>query len=143
MQDFMRDWFRWFAEGMEEMDPAACEKFFRRCGSECCETAPIHRFRAHFEAADGDLDAFFARLQEMPGVKGLVVKPGRTYEIAFGECLCDLYTLGYVVSDVICECSRASVLHVMETLAPKRPCRVEKLHTILGGADECRFRINF
>ena len=143
MRDFMNDWFDWFAEGMEAMDPAAREKFFGRCGRACCETAPIHFFRAHFESACCDLDAFFERLCEIPGANGRVVEPGCTYEIAFKACLCDLYTRGYVQSDVICECSRGSIAHVMETLAPARPCRIEKTHTILGGADECRFRIEF
>lgn len=143
MQDFMKDWFGWFSEGMAEMDPAAREKFFRRCGRACCETAPLGFFRAHFEAAGRDLDAFFARLHEISGVRGFVAEPGRAYEIAFDECLCDLRVLGYVNSDVICAWSRASVERVMEALFPGRPCRVEKLHTILGGADECRFRVEF
>ncbi len=143
MRDFMNDWFDWFSQGMEEMDPAARDKFFECCGRACCETAPIHFYRAHFASAGCDLDAFFGRLHEIPGADGRVAEPGRTYELAFNQCLCDLYTRGYVRSDVVCECSRASVAHVMEALAPARPCRVEKVHTILGGADECRFRIEF
>jgi len=143
MQDFIRDWFGWFSAGMEEMDPAARAKFFRRCGRACCETAPLDFYRAHFEAVGRDMDAFFARLSEIPGTRGAVVEPGRAYEIAFDECLCDLRVLGYVNSDVICECSRASVGRVMEALARERPCRVERMHTILGGADECRFRVEF
>jgi hypothetical protein len=143
MPDFMKDWFQWFAEGMEEMDPDARARFFRRCGRACCETAPLGFYRAHFEAVGRDLDAFFARLSEIPGARGLVAEPGQTYEIAFDECLCDLHTQGYLDTDVLCECSKASVERVMEALAPERPCRVEKIHTILGGADECRFRIEF
>lgn len=143
MQGFIKDWFGWFSEAMAEMDPAARAAFFRHCGCACCETTPIRLYRAIFAAAHHDLDAFFARLHKIPGVSGRVVQPGRTYEIAFDECLCDLHTQGYLNSEVLCACSKASIAHVMETLAPGKCFQVEKCHTILGGADECRFRIEF
>lgn len=40
-----------------------------------------------------------------------------------------------------CECSRQSVLYILETLLPERAVTVETLETVLGGAEKCRFRV--
>ena len=40
-----------------------------------------------------------------------------------------------------CECSRQSILYVLEELLPGRDIRVEELETVLSGGEKCRFRV--
>lgn len=94
-----------------------------------------------FLSSGKDLDTFFILLNEQEGLVGKVIKTGKVYEVTYPKCYCDLYVEGYVRSDAICECSRQSILFVMDTLVPGIGVEVEKLATVLGGDSECRFRI--
>ena len=48
---------------------------------------------------------------------------------------------GFVDSAAHCECSRQSILYVLEELLPGRDIRVEELETVLSGGEKCRFRV--
>ena len=95
------------------------EKMFRECG--CDLDAQYRKY--------GDLEGFFAR----------VIQPGRIYEMGYPQCVCPeaLETR----DPAHCECSRQSVLYILETLLPERAVTVEPLETVLGGAEKCRFRV--
>lgn len=141
MSDFSRDWLKWLYEGLELMPASARGDLLANCGKRCAQTGVIETYRAILAKAGGDADSFFGGLTVMEGVSGRVAVSGREYEIAFDRCLCDMYTDGYVDSPALCDCSRGSIMFVMHTLFPNRDIAVSALHTILGGAYECRFRI--
>ena len=70
-----------------------------------------------------------------------IIEPGRVYEVGYPRCLCPQVDAGFVDSPAHCECSRQSILYVMEELLPGKDIRVEELETVLSGGRECRFRI--
>ena len=70
-----------------------------------------------------------------------VIEPGRVYEVGYPRCLCPQVDAGFVDSAAHCECSRQSILYVLEELLPGKDIRVEELETVLSGGRECRFRI--
>lgn len=135
------EWARWLTDGLEEMEPEIQARVLRNCGRRCAETGVLDWYRRRFQDAGEDLDRFFAETSTPGQVEGRVVEPGREYELIFPRCLCDLCAEGGVRSACICECSRQSVLFVMEDLCPGMPVRVEKIATIREGAPQCRFRI--
>lgn len=140
-QKFINDWFKSFEAGMEEMNPDSREKFFKKCGSDCVKSGIINLYEDVFSKSDGDLDKFFENLNNLDSIGGQIIQRGKTYEIFFDQCYCNLHIEGYVQSDVICECSKQSVLYVMAQLAPQYNYEVTKITSVLGGDDECRFRI--
>lgn len=40
-----------------------------------------------------------------------------------------------------CECSRQSIVYILETLMPEKTIEVEIIETVLGGAGKCRFKV--
>lgn len=143
MEEFLGAWFVGFGEGLDALDESARTTLLSACGRRCAESGPLATYRAMFRAADGDLDAFFRALNRLDNVHGVIIEPGRVYEIQFPRCTCDLVTNGYVRTPKLCECSRQSILHVFNTLLPRARFRVERVATILDGAPSCRFRLLF
>lgn len=141
MSEFIKEWFGWFEKAISCMDLKEKEKFFCTCGRNCADSGIIKMYEEQFIENGQDLDAFFISFRDNQYVGGIVIEAGRIYEITFPDCYCDLYTLGYVNSDYICECSRQSIIYVMNTLKPDTKFHVEKLSTVIGGDKECRFRI--
>lgn len=141
MSDFIKEWFSWFEKGIESVNQKEQEKFFGVCGKHCVETGIMKLYKEIYDKSCSDFDVFFSKLNEMKYVGGKVVSSGKIYEITFPSCYCDLYTEGYVQTSAICECSRQSIIYVMNTLNPELEYAVDKLTTILSGDSECRFSI--
>lgn len=141
MSDFIKDWFGWFEQGTACLKQEEKEKLFRKCGQNCADSGIIEVYKKIYRDSKNDLDVYFTRLNELDSVGGNVLQPGKEYEVIFTECLCDLHTMGYVNSDFICECSRQSILYVMNTLEPKIDFEVQKITSVLSGDHECRFHI--
>ena len=139
----MKLWFSGFTEGLREIPEDARNGLMRCCARRCADSGAKDMYLRRFHEAGDDLDAFFDGLLVEGCVRGRVVRSGREYEIVFPQCLCDLYTQGYTKDGCICECSRQSLLYVMQSLAPKRRCDVVKLAAILCGDEQCLFRITF
>lgn len=141
MSDFLMDWFRGFEKGINDLSQEEKEKLFYKCGRNCADTGIINVYKKLFVDSGKELDTFFSRLNEIECVDGNVVTQGKVYEIIFPCCLCDLHRHGYIYSDCICECSRQSIIYVMNSLEPDTKIQVDKLTTVLSGDNECRFRI--
>lgn len=141
MPDFVKEWFSWFEKGIEQIDQNEKEKFFSICGSRCADTGIIKLYKDIYDKSCNDLDKFFSLIKEMKYVGSRVIKPGKSYEITFPDCYCDLYTKGYVQTDAICECSRQSILYVLKTINPELEYAVEKVSTVISGDEECCFRV--
>ncbi|WP_082759821.1 hypothetical protein [Abyssisolibacter fermentans] len=141
MNEFMKEWFSWFEEGIELLDEAQVSVFFSKCAENCVNRGVLGMYREFYSECGNDLDIFFESLSDKNYGSGYVIEPQNTYELVFSECTCELNKLGYVSSDCICECSRQSILHIMQSLKNDAVFEVDKLSTILGGNSECRFRI--
>jgi len=141
MSDFLKDWFKWFEQGINVLDDTSKEKFFSQCSANCMKRGALQSSQELFTEAGRDLDTFFMRASEKEYANGYIIESEKVYELTFSHCTCELVKQEYIESDFICECSRQGIIHVMKALEPELNIEVEKRWTILGGADECRFRI--
>ena len=141
MTDFITEWFVWFEKGIEQLEQKEKEKFFSVCGMHCVETGIIKLYKDIYDKAGNNYDAYFTKFQGMKNIGGKVISPGKIYEITYPDCYCDLYKKGLVQTDVICECSRQSILYVLKALNPELEYEVEKLSSVINGDKECCFRV--
>ena len=121
--EYLKSWFRGFEQGIADLQPQQREALFRACAVNCVHGGPFGLYCSLFEAAEGDLDRFFVKIDELDGVRGEIVCAGREYNLCFEAC------------------SRQSVLYVMSELWPDRKFGVEVRASILRGADECVLNI--
>ena len=98
-------------------------------------------YRPCAEACGRDLDRQYAKYGRSPYFFADVIEPGRVYEMGYPRCLCPQVEAGFVTAPTHCECSRQSILCVLEELLPDRHIEVETLHTVLESGTECRFRV--
>ncbi len=139
--DFFEGWFKCFDSGLQSLSDEECERLLAPCGAECAKYVMEYLYRPLFEVCGRDLDTFFSRLNEVNGVDGAVVVPGKVYDIMFLSCGCDLHTRAHVDSAKLCLCSRQSIITEMKELAPGRDFTVEMMSSVLRGDERCRFRI--
>lgn len=134
-------WFSGLEKSIETMDPQQRETFFCECGKNCVQQGTLDFYRQLYDSAAGDLDAFFQKVNEVPGLQAEILAPGGQYAFCFAECTCMLHTQGYMNTPHLCECSRQSVLFVLQTLWPGKEFSVELTASILRGDDRCRLEI--
>ena len=134
-------WFSGFEKGIEALAPQQRETFFCECGKNCVQQGTLDFYRQLYDSAAGELDAFFQKVNEVPGLRAEVRMPGCQYAFYFADCTCMLHTQGYVNTPQLCECSRQSVLFVLHTLWPEKEFSVELTASILRGDDMCRLEI--
>lgn len=137
----LHGWFKGFEAGIARLSPEQRSAFFAECGKSCVNGGTLGVYRQLHAEADGDMDAFFIKAGDLPGVSGEVVERGRVYHLCFLECTCALCRQGYVSTPLLCECSRQSVLYSLQCLWPGRRFSVTLCHSILQGAAECKMRI--
>ena len=142
MNPFFENWFQGFDKGLEKLNAQECSRLFSECAAGCAKDALKNLYQDLFDGCHGNLDEFFSRLREIDGVDGSVVEHGKTYEIIFKSCGCDLHTEAKMNAGRLCECSRQSILWVLKKLVPDRSFSVERMESILNGAQICRFRIS-
>ena len=138
---FMERWFQGFGEGLEKMSREERGRLLEGCASMCAKDALKYLYAKLYEDCENDLDRFFSRLHELKIVDGVVVIPGKEYEIHFLACTCDLHTQMKVNTPKLCECSRLSICYWLGQLLPEEKFLVEEIDTILGGNEKCRFQI--
>ena len=142
MDEHISFWFSGFEKGIEALTPQQRETFFCECGKNCVKQGTLDFYRQLYDRAAGDLDVFFQKANEIPGLQAEILVPGRKYAFGFTECSCMLHTQGYVNTPQLCECSRQSVLFVLHTLWPEAKFSVELTDSILRGGDMCRLVIS-
>ena len=83
----------------------------------------------------------YAKYGRTPYFFADVIEPGKVYEMGYPHCLCPQVEAGFTAVPTHCECSRQSILYVLQELLPGRVIEVETLGTVLAGGKECRFRV--
>ena len=66
---------------------------------------------------------------------------GVCYEVGYPKCVCPEVLRGETADAAHCECSRQSVLYILEQLLPERHITVRTVETVLGGGTCCRFAV--
>ena len=97
--------------------------------------------RAQFEACGRSLDAQYQKYGDTEVFFARVLQPGHRYEVGYPQCVCPEVREGAVTDAAHCECSRQSVLYILEQLLPEKRITVQTVETVLGGGSRCRFAV--
>ena len=81
----------------------------------------------------GNTDAFIAKK----------IEPGHVYEVGYPKCVCEEVLSGNVTDVSHCECSRNSILCILQNLLHENEVDVETIPTILGGTKDCTLKLQF
>lgn len=141
--DFVRAFYRELESGIETLPQAAREQLYRPCAQNCVKSYVQKEQQRQFDECGGDLDLQYERYGNSEYFFAKIIERGHIYEIGYPvqKCLCPLVSTEFAASKVHCECSRQSMLYVLQTLLPDKKITVELIHSVLTGADECRFRV--
>ena len=137
----LSDWFKGFEKGIAQLSQEQRTVLFSECSKSCVNHGVLAVYRKLYDDANGDMDVFFQRANELPGVKGVIVEAEHIYHLIFTECTCLLYQKGYITTPLLCECSRQSVLYSLQTLWKDKKFHVTLCHSILQGEPDCTLRI--
>ena len=96
---------------------------------------------AQFRECGCDLDQQYKKYGNTPYFFADIIEPGHVYEIGYPKCFCPDVLYGGVKDSALCECSRQSILYVLNTLLPDKKITVEMMETVLTGAQRCRFKV--
>ena len=141
MDAFNQAFYRTLERGIEALPQDVREELYRPCAVNCVQSFVLKEQQRQFAECGGDLDRQYEKYGRSEYFFADIVERGHIYEIGYPRCLCPMAGAGFAVSPVHCECSLQSIRYVLHTLLPDREIHVEKLHTVLSGADECRFRV--
>jgi len=114
---------------------------YKKKAIDCVKDTVLPIQRAQFEECGCSLDEQYKKYGNTEMLIARVIEPGHIYEIGYPKCVCDEVLSGKVTEVSHCECSRNSVLYILQDLMPDKDIQVEIIHTVLGGADDCRFKV--
>ena len=114
---------------------------YRAKAINCVRDTVLPIQRQQFEECGGSLDAQYEKYGDTDAFFATVIEPGHIYEVGYPKCVCPEVLSGEITDAAHCECSRQSVLYVLENLLPEKRINVEIIETMLGGGEKCRFRV--
>ncbi len=140
--DFLKIWFAGFEQSIDTMKPDERDCIFRPCAKACSDSYPAQVFAKAYAGAT-NRDGFFERLQTL--MQGLSIEKQDDGSVVFiyPRCGCDLHTIGYINSPVLCACSRLNLIANFESVMGPECVEVTLLQSILGGADSCKLSVRF
>ena len=138
---FQRAFYETLERSIEALPQSARAALYRPCAVSCVQNYVLKEQQRQFAECNGDLDLQYERYGRSPYFFADIIERGRVYEVGYPRCLCPVPASGFACPAGHCECSRQSILYVLETLLPEKHITVESLHTVLTGAAECRFRV--
>ncbi len=138
---FSKAFFTTLENGITKLPQHAREELYRPCAIECVRNYVLEIQKKQFMECGGDLDRQYEKYGRSEFFFADIIERGHVYEVGYPRCLCPVVEAGYASNPVHCECSKQSILYVLQTLLPDKQIRVEPIHTVLSGASECRFRV--
>ncbi len=138
---FAKGFLETLERGMDGLPQEQREGLYRGCAEYCAKGYVLPEQQRRLAECGGDLDRMFEKYARTEFFFMDIIERGHVYEMGYPRCLCPLVECGQMSLTAHCECSRQSILFVLESLLPNRRIAVETLHTVLGGAEECRFRV--
>ncbi len=140
-EKFNQEFYKTLEQGIAALPQEMRQELYRPCAEMCAGGFVLGEQQRQFEECGGDLDAQYTKYGRSEYFFADIIESGHVYEIGYPRCLCPMAAAGFASSAAHCECSRQSIIYVLKTLLPYRSIRVETIHTVLSGADECRFRV--
>ena len=113
---------------------------YKSKATECVDKFVMPEMRRQFEECGYSLDAQYKKYGNTEYFNARIIEPGHVYELGYPKCSCPDILSGKEHDVSLCECSRQSILYVLHNLVPDKEIAVEILHTVLGGAENCRFK---
>lgn len=138
---FNRVFFETLESSIEKLPQDMREALYRPCAVNCVQNYVLKEQQRQFAECNGDMDLQYEKYGRSEYFFADIIERGHIYEIGYPRCLCPLIESGCKCPAGHCECSRQSILYVLQTLMPEKKIQVELLHTVLTGADEFRFRV--
>ena len=90
----LADWFKGFEKGIAKLAAEQREQFFSECGKHCVQCGTLQVYKDLYEQAKGNMDDFFSKANELPGVRCETIEKGSVYNLYFLECTCGLHKQG-------------------------------------------------
>ena len=98
----LADWFKGFEKGIAKLAAEQREQLFSECGKHCVQCGTLQIYKNLYEQAEGDMDDFFSKANELPGVRCEIIKKDSVYNLYFLEYTCGLHKQGYVSTPLLC-----------------------------------------
>ncbi len=93
-----------------------------------------------FQDSDCNMETYCQKYGETEFFFAKVIEPEHIYEMGYPKCVCPEALAGGKDAS-FCECSRQSMIYVLENMMPQKRISVELIETVLCGAEKCRFRV--
>ncbi len=93
-----------------------------------------------FQDCEGDLHTYCQKYGTTEFFFAREIVTGRVYEMGYPKCVCPEALAGGKDAS-FCECSRQSMIYVLENMMPQKHIQVETIETVLSGAERCRFKV--
>ncbi len=141
-EHFYKSFYQTLERSIAALPQTEREALYRPCAVACVQSYVLKEQQRQFAECGGNLDLQYERYGSSPYFFAQIIERGHCYELGYpgGACLCPMVQSGMANTAVHCECSRQSMLYVLQTLLPHKKIKVELLHSVLSGAQECRFR---
>lgn len=114
---------------------------YRDQAIECVKDTVLRRQASRFRECGGNLDLMYKKYGDTAAFSAKILEPGHVYEVGYPSCVCPRLQYGETHKPEHCECSRQSILYILENLLPGKQITVEPLETVLSGGERCRFRV--
>lgn len=141
MSEASNEYFRTLEKSIEKIPLEYREKIYLPCAVNCVSNGVFQEQKRQFEECNGDMDLIYEKYAKTDSYFRKIIEKGHVYEMGYPRCLCYLVDEGISKSHCHCECSRQSIIYILNKLMPDKDFKVETIETILGGAEQCRFRI--
>jgi len=136
-----KEFFKTLECGIAKLPQAEQAQIFRPCAVNCASEYVLKEMRRQFEECGCSLDAQYKKYGNTEYFYANIIESGHIYEMGYPKCFCPLVASGFVQSAVHCECSRQSIIYVLQNLLPGKDIKVETIETVLSGAPKCKFRV--
>lgn len=113
---------------------------YRTKAINCVKDTAMPILMQWFRDSDCSLEQYCRKYGETEFSFAKVIEPGHVYEMGYPKCVCPEALAGGQESS-FCECSRQSMIYVLENMMPDRHIEVELIETVLSGAEKCRFKV--
>lgn len=114
---------------------------YREKAIRCVHNTVLPIQRKQFEECGRSLDEQYKKYGRTEYFFANIIEPGHVYEMGYPRCVCEEALNGTIKDASFCECSRQSILYVLENLLPEKTIEVETIETVLGGGERCRFKV--
>lgn len=139
-EHMLKGWLGGLDRALDALDAESRAKIFTECGKACADSFILGVYREAFDVSTSLADFAEKVHARLPAITITLIRDD-VVEVSYPRCYCEFVTEGYIRQPGFCECSRRSLIYNWETLLGPGSVTVEALKTVLGGNDECRFRV--